>query len=316
MVLASLAILVGLALLWAGAEGLVRGSASMALRLGLTPLVVGLTVVAFGTSSPELVVSVGAALEGQGAIALGNVVGSNVGNVGLILGLGAIVSPIVIRSQIVRLDMPIMVGCAILLVVLLADGEIGRLEGAGLFAGIVAYTLFSLRLAKRSSDDPLGAEIDAELPPESGSLRRDVLLSIAGFALLLIGAKLLVEGAIVVARAAGLSEAVIGLTIVAVGTSLPELASTLVASAKGEADLAVGNVVGSNVFNVLAVLGAAALAHPLDGAGVRGLDLGVMILFSIVVLPLARTGFRLERWEGGVLLAAYVAYVVSLLAGF
>ena len=316
MVLASLAILVGLALLWAGAEGLVRGSASMALRLGLTPLVVGLTVVAFGTSSPELVVSVGAALEGQGAIALGNVVGSNVGNVGLILGLGAIVSPIVIRSQIVRLDMPIMVGCAILLVVLLVDGEIGRLEGAGLFAGIVAYTLFSLRLAKRSGDDPLGAEIDAELPPESGSLRRDVLLSIAGFALLLVGAKLLVEGAIVVARAAGLSEAVIGLTIVAVGTSLPELASTLVASAKGEADLAVGNVVGSNVFNILGVLGAAALAHPLDGDGVRGLDLGVMILFSIVVLPLARTGFRLERWEGGVLLAAYVAYVVSLLAGF
>jgi cation:H+ antiporter len=316
MVLAALAILAGLALLWAGAEGLVRGSASMALRLGLTPLVVGLTVVAFGTSSPELVVSVGAALTGQGGIALGNVVGSNVGNVGLILGLGALVSPIAIRSQIVRLDMPIMVGCAILLVVLLADGEIGRIEGAGLFAGVVAYTLFSLRLAKRSSDDALGVELGAELPPASGSLRRDVLLSIAGFALLLVGAKLLVEGAIVVARAAGLSEAVIGLTIVAIGTSLPELASTLVASAKGEADLAVGNVVGSNVFNVLAVLGAAALAHPLDGAGVRGLDLGVMILFSIVVLPLARTGFRLERWEGGVLLAAYVAYVVSLLAGF
>lgn len=314
MALASLYILIGLALLYAGAEGLVRGSASLALRLGWSPLVVGLTVVAFGTSSPELVVSISAALEGQGALAVGNVVGSNISNYALILGVTACIHPLSIETRLVRLDIPLVIGASALLVGLLWDGALGRLDGALLTAGIAVYVAFTLWQAQRAPADAQAA-IGEDVPAApTGSAWRDAALAAGGLALLIFGARLLVSGATVVATAFGMSEAVIGLTVVAIGTSLPELATSVVAALGGKGDLAVGNVVGSNLFNVLAILGIAALVRPLGAAGISLVDLGVMLGTAVLMLPLMRTGFALNRWEGAGLLVIYGSYVAWLLA--
>ena len=305
-------IAVGLVLLYGGAEGLVRGSAALALRAGLTPLVVGLTVVAFGTSSPELVVSVQAALAGRGDLAVGNVVGSNIGNVALILGLSVVIRAMEVKAQLLRLDVPVMVGVSALLWALLSDGGLGRIEGAALVVGAVAYTLFNLWQARRETAAAQSVG-EAVLPPPRGPLWRDVLFIGGGLALLVFGAHFLVGGAVDVARQLGLSEAVIGLTIVAIGTSMPELATSVVAALRGEGDLAIGNVVGSNVFNVLGILGAAAVVRPLEIGGISPIDLAAMTFLAALLLPLMRTGFRLVRWEGGLLLALYAAYVYYLL---
>ena len=312
MTAAILLILGGSALLYLGAEGLVRGSSALALRMGLSPLVVGLTVVAFGTSMPELVVSVEAALGGQGAIAVGNVVGSNIGNVGLILGLSALIAPLAVQARIIRLDLPLLVVLSAALAALLSDGHLGRLEGALLFGGLLAYTGFTLLAARRESA-AVEAEFAEGLPKPSGRPTVDAALLLGGLGLLVLGARLLVSGAVTVAEAAGLGPAVIGLTIVAIGTSLPELATSVVAALKGEGDIAVGNVVGSNLFNILGILGAASLVRPLDAAGIGWVDLAVMCGFALLLVPLMWTGRRVSRAEGGVLLGAYVAYLVYLL---
>ncbi len=312
MTLALLSILGGLALLYVGAEGLVRGSAGLALRLGLSPLVVGLTVVAFGTSSPELVVSLSAAFEGRGALAIGNVVGSNISNYALILGITALIRPIGVETQLIRLDIPLVIGASVLLGLLLLDGGLGRLDGALLAAGIAAYTVFTLRQARQAP--PEERTVFEEVPEKpQGSSWRDALLAVGGLALLVFGGRLLVSGAVTVAEALGMSQAVIGLTIVAIGTSLPELATSVVAALGGKGDLAVGNVVGSNLFNVLGILGVAALARPLGGAGIGLFDLGVMVGLSILMLPLMRSGFRISRLEGAFLLLVYAGYVGVLL---
>ena len=307
-----LQIAAGLVLLFGGAEGLVRGSAALALRAGLTPLVVGLTVVAFGTSSPEMVVSVQAALAGRGDLAVGNVVGSNIGNVALILGLSVLIRTMGVRAQLLRLDVPVMVAVSVLLWWLLGDGALGRPEGLVLAGGVVAYTLFNLWQARRETSAAQSVG-EAVLPDPRRPLWRDVVFIVGGLALLVVGADLLVEGAVAVARRLGLSEAVIGLTIVAVGTSMPELATSVVAAFRGEGDIAIGNVVGSNIFNVLGILGTAALVRPLRIEGISPVDLAAMTLVAILLLPLMRTGFRLVRWEGGLLLAFYAAYVYYLL---
>lgn len=303
-------LLLGLVLLFVGGESLVRGSAALALRLGLTPLVVGLTVVAFGTSAPELVVSVKAALTGRGAIAIGNVVGSNILNIGLILGLTALIFPLKVQLQILRIDQPIMLGVTLLAVALLADLHVGKVEGALLVAGLIAYTAFTVLAARKAKP---GAEVMEEfsesMPPLRGSVWRDLAMIAAGLALLIFGSRFLVDGAVSVARSFGISEAVIGLTIVAAGTSMPELVACLVAAIKKEPDIALGNIIGSNIFNILGILGASALVRPLDGAGIQQMDLYVMFAFAAVLVPILFTGRKMSRVEGAMLLAAYAGYI-------
>ena len=313
MTLASLFLLLGLVLLYFGAEGLVRGSSSLALRLGLSPLVVGLTVVAFGTSSPELFVSLKAALDGQGAISVGNVVGSNICNIGLILGLCAVITPIATNSQIVRVDIPIMLGITAVALFVLADGHLGLPEGILLLTLLVAYVVFSIRLARRQPADSLGTEFGEEVKVSKRGLAVDIIMVIGGLVLLVLGARFLVDGAIIFARILGWSEALIGLTIVAIGTSLPELATSLVASVKKEADIAVGNIVGSNIFNLLGILGITAIVHPLQSAGIGMADFAVMAAFSLVLWPMAFHQQRITRPEGAALLLGYAGYLFWLL---
>jgi cation:H+ antiporter len=313
MTLAALFLLLGLVLLYFGAEGLVRGSSSLALRLGLSPLVVGLTVVAFGTSSPELVVSLKAALDGQGAISVGNVVGSNICNIGLILGLCAMITPIATNSQIIRVDIPIMLGITAVALLVLANGHLGRPEGILLFALLLAYIFFSVRLARRRPADALSAEFGEEVKISKRGLAVDLLMVAGGLILLVFGARFLVDGAVIIARAFGWSEALIGLTIVAIGTSLPELATSLLAAVKKEADIAVGNIVGSNIFNLLGILGITAIVHPLQADGVGMVDFAVMAGFSLVLWPMAFHQQRITRPEGAALLAGYLGYLFWLL---
>jgi cation:H+ antiporter len=312
MITTLLVLILGLALLYFGAEGLVRGSSSLALRLGVGPLLVGLTVVAFGTSTPELVVSLKAAYLDQGDISVGNVVGSNICNVGLILGFSALIIPIKVASQIVRVDTPVMIGVTALAVALLYDGALSRVEGILLFVLLIAYVLFSIRLARQQPSDPLAGEFAEEIKISKRGVWQDIAFIIGGLVMLVFGARFLVDAAIDIAKAFGLSEAVIGLTIVALGTSLPEFATSLVAALKKEADIAVGNAVGSNIFNILGILGISAAVTPLSSSGITAIDLGVMAAFAVILWIFSRTGYRLTRGEGFFLLAAYIAYVIWL----
>lgn len=303
----------GVVLLYFGAEGLVRGAASAAARLGLTPLVIGLTVVAFGTSTPELVVSVGAALQEQGAIAIGNVVGSNIGNIALILGLSALIKPPRVQAQIIAFDVPVVIGTSLIVAAMLWNGMVGRLEGGFLFAGLILYIGFTLWIAQRETE-PVLQEFEDAAPRRSRSLLMDILLIGVGLVLLVLGARAMVSGAVSIAESIGISQTVIGLTIVAIGTSLPELATSILAAARGEGDIAVGNVVGSNIFNLLGILGLSALARPLASPDIGIVSLGFMFILSLALLPLMRTGHRVSRLEGVALLIAYVVYVLALLA--
>ena len=305
---------VGLGLLVGGAESLIRGSSGLAGRLGISPLVIGLTVVAFGTSSPEIAVSVASSVQGQPDLAVGNVVGSNIFNVLLILGVSALISPLVVARQLVRLDVPVMVGVSLLVSWLAWNGRIGRLEGFLLVVGLVAYVALLVRLARRPGTD--GAPADGlDSPPRQGSLPWLLVLVVVGLGLLVLGSRLLVEGATDIARAFGLSELIIGLTIVAAGTSLPEVASSVVAAIRRQNDLAVGNVVGSNIFNLLGVLGLAALSSR-EGLPVApsalAFDVPVMVAVAVACLPVFFTGHRIARWEGALFLGYYLAYVLFL----
>lgn len=320
MTLTLLMVLAGLALLVAGAELLVRGASTLALAFGMPSLIIGLTVVAFGTSAPELAVSLKASLAGQSDISVGNVIGSNTFNVLLILGISAAIVPLAVSSQLVRLDVPIMIGASGLAWLMAANGVIGRLEGVVLLAGIVGYTAMLIWLGKRQGNAVALAEPEAP-KREAASIRRLIvpsLMVVAGLVLLVLGAGWLVEGAVELARVLGVSELMIGLTIVAAGTSLPELATSVVASIRGERDIAVGNIVGSNIFNILAVLGAAATVAP-DGVAVSPamlrFDMPVMLAVALVCLPVFFTGGRISRLEGVLLLGYYGAYVAYLVLG-
>ena len=292
----------GMVLLVGGAHVLVQGASALALRLGLTPLVVGLTVVAFGTSAPELVVSVQAAREGAGGIAVGNVIGSNTANIGLILGLAVLVRPIMTDPALLRRDLPAVVAGTALALAFLADGRMGRVEGAVLAGALAVYVVWSLKAARR---DVVGLPVSAP----NGPAWRDAAWVLGGLAGLAVGADLFVGGAVALAEAADVSNAVIGLTVVAIGTSLPELATSMVAAIRGQGEIAVGNVVGSNLFNLLGVLGIGALARPLVAPGLQLTDLAVMATFTVVLIPMLLTGRRLVRAEAGLLLTGYVAYI-------
>lgn len=302
-------LVIGFTVLTAGAEGLVRGSASLAVRIGLTPLVVGLTVVAFGTSTPELVVSLMATLNQQGDIALGNVVGSNIFNIGIILGLTALLCPVRVSLQVIRHDGPIMVGASLLALFLVRQGALSRGVGLGLVAMLIAYVAYSVRLALKETAADIAQQFEEGVPARSSSLPRDLIFIGGGLALLVAGSRLLVVSATDLARLMGVGEAVIGLTIVAAGTSLPELATSLIAAVRRQPDIAVGNVVGSNIFNIFGIMGASSIATPLSATGITPLDMGVMVGFSIVLLPLLLTDLKLQRWEGALLLLGYSAYL-------
>ena len=313
MLLLSATVIAGLVLLFVGGESLVRGSSALALRLGLTPLVVGLTVVAFGTSAPELVVTVEASLAGQSGIAVGNVIGSNALNIGLILGLTALIHPLAVQLQILMIDLPIMIGVTLLAVGLLAFGGLGRIEGALFVSGLLAYVVFSVVYARRvkPSADVEQEFADAVHPPV-GTVWRDLIFISAGLGLLVLGSHLLVDGAVALARSFNVSEAVIGLTIVSLGTSAPELATCVAAALKREPDIALGNVIGSNIFNLLGILGTAALVAPLGGNEVRVLDLVAILAFSVALVLMLWSRRVMSRWEGGALLAGYCVYVATL----
>ncbi|RTZ87021.1 MAG: sodium:calcium antiporter [SAR324 cluster bacterium] len=302
----------GLVLLFFGADWLVQGAVTLALHLGLSPLIVGLTVVALGTSVPEALVSVQAAIGHQGGIALGNVIGSNILNIALILGLSSLILPLKVDSHIVKADVPLLTGATFMLVVLLEDFHISRMEGAFLLLCIVFYVTGNIMTVKRTSPEEDKIE-GMEIPEDSGkTLWRDVGFLILGIVTLGFGANFLVTGAVDLARIFGLSEALIGLTIVSIGTGTPELATALMAAFRKTPDLAIGNVVGSNLFNIMFVLGIAGLVAPLDGKGISSVDLYVMLGVTILLLPTVWTGRILDRKEGFLFLAIYVGYLYHL----
>lgn len=312
MLQAWLFLLFGFGLLYGGGESLVRGSSALALRLGLSPLIVGLTVVAFGTSSPELFVSLNATFAGSSSIVLGNVVGSNICNIALILGVAALIRPLKVKLQIIRLDTPVMLGVSFVLMLFLVNRIISRPEAFILVAGLLGYISLNIYLARR--EKRAGDKGYAEaLPKPAGNMSVEILLILAGLGLLTFGSNLFVKAAIEIARGFGVSETVIGLTVVAVGTSLPELAAAIVAAIKNQGDLAIGNVVGSNIFNILCILGLSGLLQPIPGDELNWVDLGVMLAVALAVLPIMRSGFLLNRWEGGVLVTGYLAYIYYLI---
>jgi len=313
-------LIAGLVLLVAGAEVLVRGAAKLAAQFGIPPLVIGLTVVAFGTSAPETAVSVQASLNGSGDIAIGNVLGSNIANVLLILGMTSLVAPLIVSRQLIRLDVPIMIGASLVTYALAWDGALSRLDGALLFALVIGYTLFLIISSRRANaaataDDEFAKEFGLDAQPKPYASLINAGLVIVGLVLLVAGSNFLVEGAVSLARALGLSELVIGLTVIAIGTSLPELATSILAAIRGERDIAVGNIVGSNIFNLLCVLGLASLVSP-EAIGVAAnalaFDFPVMIAVALACLPIFFTGYSINRWEGLLFLAYYVAYTVYL----
>jgi cation:H+ antiporter len=311
----------GLVALIAGAELLVRGSSKLALSFGISPLVVGLTIVAFGTSAPEVAVSVGAVLDGRTDLAIGNVVGSNIFNVLLILGLSAVITPLVVNIQLIRQEVPIMLGISLLLLVLALDRSLGLWDAVMLCALMVAYTVFLVVQSRRETQaavDEYAAEVQPAAPGSWDSrLPVQLALMAAGLGLLVVGSQWLVDAAVVFAQSLGVSDVVIGLTIVAAGTSMPEVATSVMAAVKGERDIAVGNVVGSNIFNILGCLGIAGVAAGATGLAVpesvMNFDIWVMLAVALACVPVFMTGREIARWEGGVFLLYCVAYVAYLI---
>lgn len=315
-----LLLVLGLALLTVGAEILVRGASKLALYAGVSPLVVGLTVVAFGTSAPELVVSVQSAVNGNSNVALGNVVGSNIFNVLFILGISALIIPLRVAQQLIWFDVPLMVGLSVLVLVLGFDGRIAWFEGMILTAGLLIYTAWAIAQSRKESK-----EIQQEYEEGLGknTVRTDwrsLLISVAsvviGLGLLILGSRWFVSSAITIARDFNVPELIIGLTIVAAGTSLPEVATSVMAALRGERDIAVGNVVGSNLFNILGVLGVSSLVSQ-QGLAVSAealwLDIPVMIAVAGACLPVFFTGHLIARWEGGMFIGYYFAYTTYLI---
>jgi cation:H+ antiporter len=331
-------ILLGLVLLVAGGELLVRGASGLATRIGMSSLVVGLTVVAFATSAPELAVTLGAVMGGEPGLAVGNVVGSSIANVLMILGSSAIILPLLVKVQLVRIDIPFMAALSILFLLLAIDGGFSRVDGLILLVMLVLYIAVAIILSRRDGhvDDLRGpgasiatasagrvgqtARTSGDTMTEAvedvearGSIGRDLVLVLIGVVLLVVGANILVKGATGIATAFGVSDLIVGLTVVAIGTSLPELATSIVAVRRGQRDLAVGNVVGSNIFNIGAVAGLAAMISPTGlpvPESALALDIPLMIAASVVLLPLAFTGSVIARWEGGLLVALYVSYLL------
>jgi cation:H+ antiporter len=306
-------VVAGLALLIAGGESLVRGASTFAVKAGISPLVIGLVIVSAATSAPELAVSIGAVANGEPGLAVGSVVGSNIANVLLVLGLSAAISPLVIKRQVVRFDIPVMLGISVLLVVVSLDGRISLLDGVLLMGGLLLHAVLSIVVGRRDAKSTL--EPPETLPLNAGpvALWLASTLMVLGVGLLVFGAQILVKGAVSIATELGVSGLVVGLTVVAIGTSLPELATSIIALRRGERDMAVGNIVGSNIFNIGLVLGLPAVVFP-GGVEVPtaaiALDLPLMLAASVALLPIAFTGFIIARWEGSLFVALYISYLL------
>lgn len=306
---------VGLVLLVVGAEALVKGASRMATVFGISPLVIGLTVVAFGTSSPELAVSVKAVLAGQSGIAVGNVIGSNIFNILLILGLTALITPLIVSQQLVRLDVPLMIVLSVVLFFFSLDGKFSRIEGLILVTGLVSYVYFLIQKSRKEVVDLQAKDTGNTDSVKGGGMIKNIIFIAAGLFLLVLGSRWLVDGAVSFAHYMGVSELVIGLTIVAAGTSLPELVTSVIAVLRGERDIAVGNVVGSNIFNIMGVLGVASIVAPSGievSSAVSRFDIPVMIVVAFACLPIFFTGGVISRKEGALLLGYYVVYTLYL----
>lgn len=302
-------LLFGLICLVLGAEGLVRGGTAIGLRFGLTPLFIGLTIVACGTSAPEFVVSVSAALQGKGDISVANVVGSNILNIACILGITALITPVRVYISVIKTDIPIMIVVSAVAFWLVSGGTITRLAGGVLVLALCGYITLTYLLAKKENTAGADFGIEEIVPSSGASWIKYIGYILAGIGLMVFGSKLLVDSASLMARLIGVTEAVIGLTVVSLGTSMPELATSVVAALRRQPDVAVGNVVGSNIFNILGILGFSSIVTTLSAPGVSMVDLSVMVIASVALLPLAWTGKVLQRWEGGLLLVGYGGYL-------
>lgn len=312
-------VVLGLVLLYYGAEWLVKGASELAIRLGISPLMVGLTVVAFGTSAPELVVSLNANLNGSGGMAIGNVVGSNICNIALVLGVGAVIFPLAIQKQVIRRELPVLLFATMVFLFMIRDGQLDRIESAILFAGIIVYVVTSM-VAARKEDHSVSEDVPSELieAATSGGGKRvmfDLLLVVVGTVLLVIGADKMVFGGSNIARSFGVPEAIIGLTLFAFGTSLPELATSVVAAIRKHGDIIVGNAVGSCIFNLLAVLGVTGVVAPLQGDGVTMVHMAVLAGVTVILMPMMWHRMRLDRWEGLILAVGYFGFTAWLVFG-
>ncbi len=303
----------GLVFLIAGAEALVKGSSRLASSFGISPLIIGLTVVAFGTSSPELAVSIKSALSEQSGIAVGNVIGSNIFNVLFILGISALIIPLRVSKQLVRLDVPLMITLSVILLVFSLDEIFSRTDGLILVGGLITYLAF---LFYQNRKENLGSTNNSTTDPGPGSQVVNLVLVVCGLALLVLGSRWLVDSAVSFAEFLGISELIIGLTIIAAGTSLPEVVTSIVAAVRGERDIAVGNIVGSNIFNIMGVLGIASIVTPTGieiTSSVIRFDIPVMIVVAFACLPIFFTGGVISRWEGGLLITYYAAYTLYII---
>lgn len=318
MALSILMLVVGLVILTVGAEILIKNASRLAVNMGISPLVVGLTVVAFGTSTPELVVSLHASLTDRPEVAVGNVIGSNIFNILFILGISAIIVPLQVSRQLIRFDVPLMVGLSVLVWLMSWNGKIGRVDGLLLTGGLIVYTAWSIVQSRREqavARDEFEAEFGAKGKVTTGGMILNVVLLVVGLGLLILGTRFFVDSAVDIATAWGVSELIIGLTIVAIGTSLPEVATSVMAAIRGERDIAVGNAVGSNIFNILCVLGVSSLVsdkvHVSEPA--FQFDMPIMVAVAIACLPIFFTGQSIARWEGFVFFGYYLAYTVYLI---
>jgi len=320
LLLQSILFIVGITGVYFGAEWLVKGSSNLSRDLGIKPIVIGLTVVAFGTSSPELAVSLTASIKGSNDIAIGNIIGSNIANIGLILGIAAIVFPLKVEKVIMKRELPLMIAISVGLYFMAIDRKIGFIDGLILFTGIILfigyqiYNTMNSKRESRSSDNKTGM---SESTKEKGQTRRNLLCYIVyiviGLACLLVGAHILVKSAIFIAGSFGISEMVIGMTVVAFGTSVPEMATSVVSALRKEADICVGNVIGSNIFNILMVLGSVALIRPLNVArDTLFFEFPIMLIFSLALIPMIRGNLRVNRFEGIVLVSGYFAFIFLL----
>jgi cation:H+ antiporter len=304
-----LLVLAGLAILIGGAESLVRGSSAIATRLNISPVVIGLTVVAFGTSAPELVISLKSVLVGSGDIALGNVVGSNISNIGLILGVAALIYPLNANQKLIKTDGPLLIYMTLVFLFFVRDNQLERWEGFALFVMLIAYLVFSFWKAQINESPEVLDELELAIKGPTRSVWLEVFLTVLGLAGLVIGGDWLVDGAVSIARSLDISEAVIGLTMVAIGTSLPELATSAVAAIRKETDIALGNVIGSNMFNLLGVMGAAATILPIQANDISSIDLTVMLVYSVILLPVMFVFKKITRPVGLVFLITYIGYI-------
>ena len=297
--------------LYIGAGWLVKGSSELALKAKISNLVIGLTIVAFGTSAPELVVSLNATLSGQGDISVGNIIGSNIFNIAAILGISAVIQPLQAKRQLTRLDIPILIVATVVFTLLFGNGTLGRLEGCLFLAGIILYTIFSLYYSRKHEKKV--EELAGELEKQPEAWYKDVMYIVGGLVILIFASNLLVNNAVSIAQELGVSEAVIGLTIVAAGTSLPELATSVVSALKKNPDIAIGNIVGSNLFNILAIAGTSSMVKPIVAKNVNYVDLLVMLGLTLLLLPLVKSGQKISRAEGWALIVVYLCYLAWLL---